>query len=310
MRRRCLPDGQSLDNFYLARRRRRRRFSWICSATTRATSRSIRLFRITFARTSRRFLRCGARTTRSSCRREPRPSSATFPVQSSASSTPAISRWKRMPGKSAGRYPRLPRLTRQLTVSRQQEISHDEVSRDRHRRQPGHRTFNCHPSRQAIFPSITLAARGRENLEETAAGVRAARRRAAGDRYRSCRRRRRRRESSIRRSPRRRPDRRPAQYRGSRAADRSFRDDRPAMGGRLALKLHGARRLDHRCLAGAEGGPRLGRPDVGQFGALPRRRPTPPSARSTPRSSPSPRHFPIAASPMASRSTASCPAPS
>ena len=53
------------------------RSSSTCSATTRATSRSIRPSRTISARTSRRFWRSGARTTRSSCRPAPRRSSAT-----------------------------------------------------------------------------------------------------------------------------------------------------------------------------------------------------------------------------------------
>ena len=52
------------------------------------------------APTSRRSWRCGARTTRSSCRRAPRRSSATFPTRTCASSTPATSRWRRTPRRS------------------------------------------------------------------------------------------------------------------------------------------------------------------------------------------------------------------
>ena len=76
------------------------RCSSTCSATTRATSRSIRSFRSTSAPTSRHSWRRGARTIRSSCRPAPRRSSATSRTRSSASSIPAISRWKRMPRRS------------------------------------------------------------------------------------------------------------------------------------------------------------------------------------------------------------------
>ena len=62
----------------------------------------------------------------------------------------------------------------------------------------------------------------------------------------------------------------------------------------MALKLHGARRLTLSCMGCLEGGARGGRVDLGQFCGISRRRPTPLSARSTPRSSLWPRHFPIA----------------
>ena len=51
--------------------------------------------RSTSASTSRRCSLCGASTTRSSCRRAPRPTGATFRTPRSNSTTPAISRWKR-----------------------------------------------------------------------------------------------------------------------------------------------------------------------------------------------------------------------
>ena len=51
--------------------------------------------------TSRASWRCGARTIRSSCRRAPRRSSATSRMPSSASSTPATSRWRRTPSEIA-----------------------------------------------------------------------------------------------------------------------------------------------------------------------------------------------------------------
>ena len=61
------PDGYSLDNFYLAGPALMS-CSSTCSATTKATSRSIPPSRSISATTSRRCWRCGARTTRSSCR--------------------------------------------------------------------------------------------------------------------------------------------------------------------------------------------------------------------------------------------------
>ncbi len=74
--------------------------SWTCSATTRAMWHCTRLSRITSARTGRRFWQYGARTIPSSCRPVRRRSNATFPARSSASSTPATSRWRRMPKRS------------------------------------------------------------------------------------------------------------------------------------------------------------------------------------------------------------------
>lgn len=71
-----------------------------CSATTRAMSRSIRHSKIISATTSRRFWRSGARTIRSSSRPAPKRSSATIPTRRCSFSTPAISRWRRMRGRS------------------------------------------------------------------------------------------------------------------------------------------------------------------------------------------------------------------
>src|SRR5580658_8641169 len=65
-----------------------------CSATTRAMWRSTRPSSNISEPTSRRCWRCGARTTRSSCHRAPRRSSATSPTRSCASWTPATSRWR------------------------------------------------------------------------------------------------------------------------------------------------------------------------------------------------------------------------
>jgi pimeloyl-ACP methyl ester carboxylesterase len=93
------PDGQNLDNFYLAVPVLMKSSS-TSSATTGATSRCTRHSRPTSASTSRRFWRCEAKTTRSFCRPAPRRSSATFPLRSCAFSTPATSRWKRTPAKS------------------------------------------------------------------------------------------------------------------------------------------------------------------------------------------------------------------
>jgi pimeloyl-ACP methyl ester carboxylesterase len=93
------PDGQNLDNFIWPVPARMRHSS-TCSATTRATSPSIRHSSNIFVPTSRRYWRRGARTTRSSCRPAPRRSSGITRVRLSASSTRAISPWKRMPARS------------------------------------------------------------------------------------------------------------------------------------------------------------------------------------------------------------------
>jgi pimeloyl-ACP methyl ester carboxylesterase len=82
----------------------RMKFSSICSATTRATWRSIRPFRITSASTRRLSSRYGERTIRSSCRPGPKHSGATYPMRSFASSIPAISRSRRTPRKSRRKY--------------------------------------------------------------------------------------------------------------------------------------------------------------------------------------------------------------
>src|SRR5215475_163631 len=77
--------------------------SWTCSATTRATSRCTPPSSSTSERTTHPSWRSGAGTIRSSSRQVPRRSNATSPVRSSASSTPAISHWKRMARRSRSR---------------------------------------------------------------------------------------------------------------------------------------------------------------------------------------------------------------
>src|SRR5262244_3489825 len=79
------------------------RSSWTSSSTTPAMSRCTRSSRNTSAPIGHRCWRRGARTTRSFCRRAPKPSRAIILAQSSASSTPAISRWRRMPRRSRRR---------------------------------------------------------------------------------------------------------------------------------------------------------------------------------------------------------------
>ena len=95
------PDGQSLDNFYLARPGAvRMKCNSISLAITRATSRCIRHSKNTFDRTSHRFWQFGARTIRSSYRLVPRRLSGTIPAPLSVSSTPATSPWKHMHARS------------------------------------------------------------------------------------------------------------------------------------------------------------------------------------------------------------------
>ena len=86
-------DGYGLDNYYLARSGAMRSSS-TCSSTTRATWRSARRSRTTSAPAGRRCSRCGAGTIRSSCRPEPKPSSATSPAPTFVSSTPVTSPWR------------------------------------------------------------------------------------------------------------------------------------------------------------------------------------------------------------------------
>jgi pimeloyl-ACP methyl ester carboxylesterase len=76
------------------------KFSSICSATIRATSRFTRNSRPISASTNRRSWRFGARTTPSSCRRVRRPSGATFRARKCVSSTPATLRSRRIATKS------------------------------------------------------------------------------------------------------------------------------------------------------------------------------------------------------------------
>jgi pimeloyl-ACP methyl ester carboxylesterase len=96
------PDGQSLDNFYLARPGADE-IQLDLFGDYKATSRFTRYSSNIFGPTSRRFWRYGARTTLFSCRLAPRRSRATSLRRSSASSTPGTSRWRRMPRRSQRR---------------------------------------------------------------------------------------------------------------------------------------------------------------------------------------------------------------
>jgi 3-oxoacyl-[acyl-carrier protein] reductase len=144
------------------------RSSWICLATTRATSRSTRLSRTTSAPIGRRCSQCGARTIRSFCRRVPRPSGATFPARSFASSTPAISRWRRMPR-------RLPRRSANFSPATAKIGRHQmstSVAIVTGASQGIGRSTAIRLARD--FSSIVLAARDRPNLEKTADAVKMA----------------------------------------------------------------------------------------------------------------------------------------
>jgi pimeloyl-ACP methyl ester carboxylesterase len=90
------PDGYSLDNFYLTRSGADE-LQLDLFGDYKSNVALYPTFQEYSAPTSRRSSRCGARMIRSFCRRAPKPSSATFPRQLSASSTPDTSRWKRIP---------------------------------------------------------------------------------------------------------------------------------------------------------------------------------------------------------------------
>src|SRR5258705_2058601 len=139
-----------------------------CSATTRITSRSIRLSRTTSARTSRHSWRCGARTIRSFCRPAPRPSGRTSPARPFASSTPAISRWRPMPRKSP---PLSANSSRSTSRNRRHRMS-KSVAIVTGASQGIGRSTAIRLARD--FSSIVLAARDRPNLEKTADAVKAA----------------------------------------------------------------------------------------------------------------------------------------
>jgi pimeloyl-ACP methyl ester carboxylesterase len=88
------PDGRSLDDYYLARPG----VHEVQLDLLLDYASNIALypeFHTYFRIYSRRFWRCGAKTTRSSCPREPKRSSATYRAPMFASSTPATSRWRR-----------------------------------------------------------------------------------------------------------------------------------------------------------------------------------------------------------------------
>ena len=265
-----------------------------CSATTRATSRSTRPSRRTSAPTSRRFSQCGARTIRFSCRRAPRHSSATSGTPSSASSTPATSRWRPTPRRSRATIRRIPvsRLMSKsvaIVTGASQGIGQAtaiRLARD--------------------FSALVLVARDRPNLEQTAELVRRAGAEAliVDDRP----------DPACSRTGRRRPDpgsvrsdRRSAQHRGRRSSDRPVRDDRCAVGRGLALKLHGARRLTIAAWPALQEQPGRGGAHVRKFGVVPQGALR--SRRCDQRRDRWPRQgaSPIVASPMAFRSTASCP---
>jgi pimeloyl-ACP methyl ester carboxylesterase len=91
----CLPMGARW-MIIIWHARERTRHSSTCSSTMPATSLSILTSTPIFEITSRRFWRCGARTIRSSCPREPKRSSATSPTRMSASSILVTSRWRRI----------------------------------------------------------------------------------------------------------------------------------------------------------------------------------------------------------------------
>ena len=134
------PDGYSLDNFYLARPGADE-IQLDSSATTRATSRSTRPSRIFPEAQAAAFWPCGARTTRSSCRRARRRSSATFPTRTCAFSTRVTSRSRRT-HRDRRRHPGLPGP---LMPSALKDISDVEVGRHRHRGEPRHRAADRHP---------------------------------------------------------------------------------------------------------------------------------------------------------------------
>ncbi|MGY4512788.1 pimeloyl-ACP methyl ester carboxylesterase [Bradyrhizobium sp. USDA 3650] len=89
------PDGQNLDNFYLARPGSDD-VQLDLFGDYKSNSRSIPPSRTISASTSRRSWRSGARTIHSSSRPAPRHSSATIRTPWCSSLTPAISRWRRM----------------------------------------------------------------------------------------------------------------------------------------------------------------------------------------------------------------------
>jgi pimeloyl-ACP methyl ester carboxylesterase len=93
------PDGQNLDNFYLARPGADE-VQLDLIGDYKSNVAMYPSFQEYFRTQSRRFWRSGARTTRSFCRPAPRRSSATIPRLSFASSTPATSHSKRMPTRS------------------------------------------------------------------------------------------------------------------------------------------------------------------------------------------------------------------
>ena len=76
------------------------RFSWICSATTRATSHSTQLSKITSGRTNHVSWPYGEKTIPSFCHGVPRRSNATFPTRRFVSSTRGTSRLRPMQRRS------------------------------------------------------------------------------------------------------------------------------------------------------------------------------------------------------------------
>ena len=92
------PDGQNLDNFYLARPGADD-VQLDLFGDYKSNVALYPTFQSISGPTSRRSWRCGARTIPFFCRRAPRRSSGTILVRLSASSTPATSPWKRMPAR-------------------------------------------------------------------------------------------------------------------------------------------------------------------------------------------------------------------
>jgi len=92
------PDGQTLDNFYLSRAGADEIQLDLFADYASNVALHPQFMSIS-APTNHRVWRHGAGTTRSSCRRGPRHSNATFRTGSCASSILGISRWKHTRGK-------------------------------------------------------------------------------------------------------------------------------------------------------------------------------------------------------------------
>src|SRR5471032_491709 len=113
-----------------------------CSATTPAMSRCTRPSTLICASTSRRYWRYGAATIPSSCPPAPKRLPVTCLAPTSVSSTPATSRWRRTPTKSARRSSSSwPKPASQINGDRHHESEHRPYSqllrRPRRGRRPG-----------------------------------------------------------------------------------------------------------------------------------------------------------------------------